>query len=352
MFEDQTFDVILQRMLDRVPDSLDKREGSIIYDALAPVAVELVETYINLDSMLRETFAGTASRSYLIQRAAELDITPYSASKALLKGVFKNGNGEPFDVGIGSRFNLDDLNYIVTEQISTGEFKVECETAGIIGNKKIGIITPIDYIEGLGTAELTEILILGEDEEETEAFRSRYFIEINNLAQDGNVTQYLKWINGFPGIGKGKVFSLWNGANTVKVSILDAEQGVANQTLINAFQNYLDPSSSGLGNGVAPIGAVVTVTTATVESIDVAVQIKLASGYAEETGIQDAVEAYFADLSYVKSTVPYLGLAAKILDVPCVDEIIYLTMNNDVIDISLGDEEIPALNTFSCQVVE
>lgn len=351
MFEDQTFEMIMERMLDRVPSNLDKREGSIIWDALAPVAIELVETYINLDAMLDETFAGTASRSYLIRRAAEQDISPYPASKAILKGVFKDGSNAAFDVPIGSRFNLDDLNYIVTEQITTGEFKVECESAGIIGNKNIGIITPIEYIDGLGSAELTEVLILGENEEETETFRTRYFKELSNLEQDGNVAQYLKWIDDFPGVGKGKVFPIWNGANTVKVSILNAEQGVANQTLIDAFQNYLDPSSSGLGNGVAPIGAVVTVSTATVETIDVAVQIKLASGYAEETGIQDAVEAYFADLAYIKSTVPYLGLAAKILEVPCVDEITSLTMNSATTDISLGNEEIPQLGTFSCQVV-
>ena len=30
------YDTILQRMLDRVPIQIDKREGSIIYNALAP----------------------------------------------------------------------------------------------------------------------------------------------------------------------------------------------------------------------------------------------------------------------------------------------------------------------------
>ena len=41
MYESQTFDVILKRMLDRVSNSLDKREGSIIYDAAAPAANEI-----------------------------------------------------------------------------------------------------------------------------------------------------------------------------------------------------------------------------------------------------------------------------------------------------------------------
>lgn len=52
MFEENTFDVVLDRMLGRVPDSMDKREGAIIYDALAPAAVELQLAYISLDTFL------------------------------------------------------------------------------------------------------------------------------------------------------------------------------------------------------------------------------------------------------------------------------------------------------------
>ena len=48
MYEDQTFDVILQRMLSRVPETMDKRESSPIYAALAPAAVELTSMYIAL----------------------------------------------------------------------------------------------------------------------------------------------------------------------------------------------------------------------------------------------------------------------------------------------------------------
>ena len=62
MFEEYTFEVILNAMLARVPDTIDKRQGSIIYNALAPAAVELQNMYINLDVILNETFADTASR--------------------------------------------------------------------------------------------------------------------------------------------------------------------------------------------------------------------------------------------------------------------------------------------------
>ena len=48
MYENITEEVILQRMMDRVPSSMDKREGSIIHDALAPTAIEHQLLYIDL----------------------------------------------------------------------------------------------------------------------------------------------------------------------------------------------------------------------------------------------------------------------------------------------------------------
>ena len=41
MYESTTYDVILDRMLARVPDTLDKREGSVIWDTHSPTAIEL-----------------------------------------------------------------------------------------------------------------------------------------------------------------------------------------------------------------------------------------------------------------------------------------------------------------------
>ena len=54
MYEDVTYEEILKRMLDRVPSDVDKREGSIVYDALAPAAVEIQLMYTELHAVLNE----------------------------------------------------------------------------------------------------------------------------------------------------------------------------------------------------------------------------------------------------------------------------------------------------------
>lgn len=106
MYEDTTYEAILQRMLARVPDRFDKREGSVIWDTHSPTAIELQILYIELDSVLREAYGDTASREFLILRCRERGIHPREATKAVLKGVFVPGS---IDVA-GQRFNIGDMN--------------------------------------------------------------------------------------------------------------------------------------------------------------------------------------------------------------------------------------------------
>lgn len=85
---DVTYDEILERMLNRVSDKFDKREGSVIFDTHSPTALELQLLYIELNTLISEAYGDTASREYLIKRCKERGIVPYKATKAVLKGKF------------------------------------------------------------------------------------------------------------------------------------------------------------------------------------------------------------------------------------------------------------------------
>ena len=152
------------------------------YNALAPAAVALQNMSIELDVILDEAFADTQSRDYLIRRCAERGITPEPATRAVLKGVFN------MDIPIGTRFSLDRLNYTAVERLEAGIYKLQCETYGEEGNRYFGNLIPIDYVEGLTTADLTEVLIPGEDEETTEQLRSRYFGSLEMCIRDRQKT--------------------------------------------------------------------------------------------------------------------------------------------------------------------
>ena len=47
LYENMTFENIMDRCLSRVAASIDKREGSVVYDAIAPAAAELAIMYID-----------------------------------------------------------------------------------------------------------------------------------------------------------------------------------------------------------------------------------------------------------------------------------------------------------------
>lgn len=338
MFESQTFELILQRMLDRIPDSFDKREGSVIYDALAPAAVELQTMYIALDDWLNEAFANTASREYLIRRASEVGVEPYPATKAVMKAKFS-----PEDIVLTSddRFNLGTYNYYALNNLNDGYYSLVCETAGSAPNTLLGDLTPINEIPGLEEARIVECLIYGKDEEETEAFRTRYFKSIKDEPKDGNVADYEEWCNGYSGIGNYKIYPLWNGPNTVKVLILDTENNIASSALIDEFQLYLDPGKTGLGNGVAPIGSKVTVTTGEYFNVNISATIKLAEGYTEVTGINEAMSDFLKSIRFKENTIHYFSIGCEILECECVDSISNLLVNGGTSDIELESNQIP-----------
>ena len=207
MYENETYEVILERMLDRVSDQLDKRPSSLIYDTHSSTAIELQILYIELEYLIKNSYGDTAAREFLVMLCKDRGITPESATNAVLKGEFT-----PTDIDVtGQRFNIGSLNYVVTEQTAPGQYQVMCETAGVIGNQYLGQMIPMEYIDGLETATLTEVLVPGEDEEETEALRQRYFDSFNEQAFGGNRAAYLEAVRKIDGVGDVKVTRVWNG---------------------------------------------------------------------------------------------------------------------------------------------
>ena len=231
-------------------------------------------------------------------------------------------------------------------------YSMLCETTGTAPNTVTGTLTCItDIPSDLNYSELTECLIEGENETSDEDINLAYEDYINSNDEDGNVNQYEKWCSEYKGIGNAKVMPLWNGANTVKVSILSASNRSATEILIDEFQNYLDPGCTGMGDGVAPIGAFVTVTTATEIPISISAEVSMVDGYTDTTTIDNAITEYFKSIAYKKSIVAYMNLGATILSVEGVDSIKDLKVNGGTADITLQEEQIAVLGTTNWTVV-
>ena len=353
MYGEMTFDVIMQQMLNRVPSTFDKREGSIIYDALAPAAAELAQLYIELDVVLNQTFADTATHEYLEKRCAERGIIRTPATYAIVQGEFT-----PTTVDVlGERFSCGIYNYEVTEATDVeGVYQLTCETSGELPNAVSGQLIPINYIDGLQTATITSLLIPGEDTEDDESLRERYFDSLSSQAFGGNIADYKEKTKMIDGVGGVKVTPVWNGGGTVLLTITASDFSVPTDTLIDNVQTLIDPTqNNGEGKGIAPIGHVVTVKGVEAKTINITTQITYQDGWSFEDSssyINSAIDEYFKSLAEEwedanNIVVRVSAIEQRILSCPGILDIQDTTLDGEAKNLQLNEYEIPVRGDIS-----
>ncbi len=295
----KTYLALLQAMLDRVPNTYDKRDTSPIQTALGPAAWALEGYYLTLDQVQRSAFIQTAAGQSLDYLAVIGGLTRYPASAAVRLGLFDA------PVPLGARFSTlngaESINFTVTAATETaGEYHLTAETPGAAGNEYAGPILPITSIPGLTSAVIAGILVPGDGEEDDEALRARLIEALNEKPFGGNIASYRTFINGIDGVGGVQVYPTWNGGGTVKCSVLGADLRPASPTLVEAVQLAVDPPpNQGLGLGTAPIGAKVTVTAPAAVTVDVSVKLALAPGFTlaqVQPLAENAVENYLLEV--------------------------------------------------------
>nr|WP_295681500.1 baseplate J/gp47 family protein [uncultured Lachnoclostridium sp.]DAD92252.1 MAG TPA: Baseplate J like protein [Siphoviridae sp. ctQ0C17] len=351
MYEEMTYETILSNALTKVPADIDKREGSMIYTALAPACAELAQLYLELDLILNETFADTASREYLVRRALERGIKPKEATYAVARGEFN------IEIPIGSRYSLDKFTYITKRKLADGGYELECEVLGSVPNGSIGKLIPIEYTEGLETAMLTEILIPGEDEEDTEVFRKRYLDSFDAQAFGGNRTDYKEKVLKLDGVGAVKVYRATNvsgeecGGN-VKLVILNSEYSKPSTALVDSVQSAIDPTANGGdGLGFAPLWHLVNVAGADETVINITTTITYQSGYTYDdvkSYIISVVDSYFKELARGWQEEGNSGLIVRIskidvalLGIPGIIDVTDTAINGSSLNIELDKNAIP-----------
>lgn len=400
LFADRTYENLLASALARVTPTLDKREGSLVYNGNAPAMAELAQLYIGLDFVFTATYIATAPREYLIERAKDRGLSPKAASAAVFRAEFN------IEVPVGSRFSCEDLNFQVTERMPTEDdtdtglsHRVVCETAGTAANDYTGALIPIEYIDGLTSANLVELLIPGDDEEETEIFRQRILDALQSQAFGGNQADYKQKVLSIDGVAAVKVHPVWNSdtppssfipsdavqawydagmagitdadvkawvtavylaalnkklmvGGTVRLVIMAANNSAPSDELIEIVQTTMDPTqNAGEGVGLAPICHLVKVDGVQLYNVDINTNVTLTTGWAWENAkpyIEDVIDKYFNELaeaweSNTNLVVRISQIESRILQ-ECsafVTDITGTTINGSASNITLGEDFIP-----------
>lgn len=352
--EEYDYDYFLNAALEKVPEGIDIREGSIIFDALAPACYQLADFIMQLKTVLLDTFTQTAVGEYLDLRAEEHGIKRIKATKAIVLAKFTGSEGEPYKLlETGDRFSAigDNPTYytVLAPAEQDGQYTLQAETAGVIGNEYIGSLLPIDNFNGLESATLLEVIIPARDDESDDSLRERILRTRLVVSFGGNIEDYINLTTSIEGVGGVQVYPVWNGGGTVKLSILNNLNGIASGSLIQTVQDTIDPEPGRqLGYGLAPIGHKVTVVTPVQLLVNIKVHVDPATGTTLEAlkpKIEASLSDYFLslrqswgthdDMYQYQQTVFRSQIIATIISVEGVANVTDLLLNNQDGDIHL-----------------
>lgn len=372
-FSEYTKEYIEDQMLDQVDPDIDTREGSMVQTAVGPGAWFLEGVYLTLTQMQDNAYSQTATGEYLDYITAGRGITRKPATPAVREGTFDAviPAGSLFKTINGENSVIFESGDLITTSGALYIYEMTCQTPGIIGNSYTGSILPITAIAGLTEASIGAIITVGTDEETDDALRARYNASFDVAAFGGNISSYRNAILAISGVGAVQVYPAYQGGGTVLCSIVDSEYAPAQQALIDTVQNIICPPSDGGntpspdGYGMAPIGAAVTITTATALTIDVEFDITMETGISfgptYQTAIEEAIGDYITDAAetwgaaLVSNNVSYSVIVyvsriiAAILSVEGVANVTNLTVNSGTADLVLTEtsalQQIPALGS-------
>ena len=399
MYSDgNSFEQILDRTLsNELLSDVDKREGSIVYDTLAPVCMELADAYVKMDILESQLSLLTATGTNLDNRAYEQGMAREQATQAERIGTFKkyqvdeqtgeyvysytyvgenqgdyNYDSETqtyvyvgenqgsyvkggkilidMDIPEGSRFVSPENDSIIYEFIGKDdedENILRCETYGSVGNEYTGTILPLTAIPDLVEAKITGTHIPAQDTESDDELRTRVINKLNSLSFGGNIDSYIEKVSSIDGVGTCKVFPAWQYNGSVLLSVVDSSYEPITQSFADRIKEEIDPEeSSGQGVGFAPIGHYVTITTPIKSNVKVQFHLDLEAGVTPgnvQEECERKIEEYFNSVRHNFSQDNTLGIyRARIIDtiieIPEVLNITDVLLNDVDADIVYTDE--------------
>ena len=357
MAENYEYKALLQEMLEQVPSTLDKREGSVIYTTLAPSAFLLSQQNYMLGYLFNLLFSDTAEAEWLDRVTYDFGVEREQATYSLRKISTFDADGDPVNVPMSSRFAIKDTSFKLTQKIDTGVYQATCEQAGTAGNRYGGEILPVDNINGLGSATLdAQPLIPARDIEDDESLRERFYLSVRQSPYGGNIDDYELRTLEIDGVGAVQVFNATiMGPGHVGLVIGDEQQNKATEELISRVQTLFGVD----GDGIAPIGHTVHVKTCADLAVNVAAEVRVRTGTSFDLikpVVEQTIRDYVDNIGFRDATVFWAKLVSAILN--CHDAIVdvgTVTINgasaNLAVDKTYDAYQVPITGTITVSEV-
>ncbi|MDD3927177.1 MAG: baseplate J/gp47 family protein [bacterium] len=142
----------------------------------------------------------------------------------------------------------------------------------------------------------------------------------------------------------------WDGTNELELRVSRLTSDTTTVVWLDKV-TYRSSFSTDTGEGLAPIGARVTIEPAEAVEIDVTATLTIAAGYDADTvkaQIEAAIAAYLAGLTFTADNdVRYVRIGNAILDVEGVTDYADLTVNTGTANIAIGVQQVAVLGTVT-----
>lgn len=330
----QTFEVIVQRILDNINIDIDKREGSFMSNMVSPIAVELAKAYIQMGGLLNLGFIQTNFDDFLDRRVNEFGVYRKEGAKATGEIIVTGQDGAA--INNGSIIKANDLHYVVLNDVLLPTDNIAYVEALEVGYK-YNLIANTEFELAEKNNKITKLhnetdLKNGVDVETDEELRKRFVKVVNNPSTSGNKAHYEEWALEVQGVGSARVYPLWNGNGTVKVMITGNNNKPVSEDIIQNTKLHIEENM--------PIGCKLTITTPTLLDVIVKATVELKEGY--ELGevkeeFKTKIDEY---LKEVKDELVYSKIYGILANLEGIEDMQSLTVNDNNINISIAEDKI------------
>lgn len=355
--EDQDIDTIHERMLDNMPDDIDKSEGSVVWDNTYPTASELsyFAGYILTEAikMIFPMFCDGYDE-IMDYHAAARNITRKEAEHATgeltITGATNTFIPEGTEFSTMSVDDEDNIVFVTTEDATITDTSVvvpiRAEEAGISGNVAIGTITlKKNDIKGITGCINNEPTTGGTEEEDTESLQSR-IVEYDQSQGNsfiGNVSDYKRWALEVAGTGNAVVIPAQDDSGIVTIVLTDLNGDAASEDLCESVYNHImspdDPEKK-----LAPcIGARLSVVPPTAVTITISAIIELDGTAALEDIESDYLEAiknYLSNEAADAAEVKYTKIGSILSNIKGVNDYKTLTLNGGTSNVAIMSSQL------------
>lgn len=331
-----------------ISNDYEKTPGYLVWDITEAVGQEMdlqeksiikVAKKLDVDNLTGDELTKFAhQRKGVIRKAAT-----YATGQITVTGTGTVTKGDLFETPNGVQFAAAETVDIT----DSGTVNIKAVQAGNVGVVGSGTITQMPVtIAGINSCANAEPTHDGYDAESDGALRERYYTALRTPPSSGNKYSYENWALEVEGVGAAEVFPLARGDNTVDVVIIDSDMQPASPQLVAAVQAYIDPDSSGKGEGTAPMGAHCYVSAAEALNIDVSAKFRISGTQTEtEAAVKEAIKKYLASIAFTGENVSYAQIGNAIIDTAGVIDYENLTVNSGTANISVADRKVAVLGT-------